>query len=156
MTILIRPATEADIPFILKGNQIIEEKSYEQVPNPLTAQRIKDEVLVADNPMAFIMVAEVDGEHAGFIIYSFYYLASEGQAIWLTNLYIDPFCRRSTIGKNMLNAMRNRHPHICGIYGAIAQGNTIARHFFSRVGAERYDDYRIYGAPLEYVMSVKS
>lgn len=154
MTVLIRPAIEADIPFILKGNQIIEEKSYDVVPSPLTADRMRKDIF-CDSPRAYIMVAEVDGELSGFIIYSFYYLASEGEAIWLTNLYIDPLCRKGTIGKNMLNAMRNRHPHICGIYGAIAQGNTMARHFFSRVGADRYDDYRIYGAPLNYVMSVK-
>lgn len=140
-----RSASLTDIHFILSGNQIIDQKSYDhEPPNPLTVDRLKSDVF-SDKPRCYIDVAEMDGQLAGFIMYSFCYFASEGEGIWVTNFYIDPFCRKKRLGKLFVQYMKDKYPHSSGIYGAISRGNNIARHFFTGMGATRYDDYIIYG-----------
>lgn len=144
MNIKVRPANPSDISFILDGSRMIEQRSYDIAPNPVTAERLHKEIF-SDQPRAYITVAEVDGMRAGYLIYSFCYFASEGEGIWLTSFYIDPFNRKSGIGKFLTDDLKKRHPHVSGIYGSIANTNSIARHFFSSLGAKRYEDYRIYG-----------
>jgi len=146
LVLKVRSATLDDIPFILKGNTVIDEKSYHDAPpNPLNEARLKRDVFTPDNPRAYILIAEVDNQPAAFVMYSYCYFASEGEGIWLTNFYIDPHCRKGGIGKAIHDHMKILHPTTSGIYGAIASTNTIARHFFSGTGAVRYTDYIIYG-----------
>lgn len=144
MSFVIRPAVIEDIPFILQGCQIIEQKSYDVAPKPMTAKRIRDEIF-CDAPKGFVIVAEFEDQPAAFMVYSYCFFASEGEGIWVTNFYIDPFCRKNGVGKLMLDELKKRNPDTSGIYGAIARSNTIARHFFSGLGATRYEDYTIYG-----------
>ncbi len=144
MAFVIRPASEKDIPFIIDGMRIIEQKSYVTAPSPLTAERIHKEAL-SSHPRCFIDIAELEQQPAGFVIYSFCFFASEGEGIWVTSVYVDPFCRKSGIGKEFVDHIRKKYPQASGIYGSIARTNNIARHFFSRLGATRYDDYIIYG-----------
>lgn len=141
---IVRPATENDIQFILSGSKIIEQKSYDVAPNPLTADRLRKEVF-AEDALGHIIVAETDGQLSGYMMYSFCLFGSEGEGIWVTHVYLDPFCQKGGAGRMMIEALKKMHPHVSGIYGSIARSNKVARHFFSSLGAERYDDYIIYG-----------
>lgn len=148
----VRIATKEDIPFIIQGNQIIDQKSYVDAPppNPLNEARLERDVFSPDNPRAHILIAEVNGHRAGFVMYSYCYFASEGEGIWLTNFFIDPTNRKEGVGKAMIEYMKTLYPNVSGVYGAIASTNSMARHFFSGTGAMRYTDYIIYGTENDW------
>ncbi len=144
--LIIRPADSSDIPFILKGNAAVDQKSYENgmAPNPLTAARIQKEIL-GNKPKGYIRVAEHKGERAGFVIFSFCYFASEGEGIWVTNVYVDPFCRRGGVARALYEKMKQEFPEVSGIYGSVARRNHLAGNFMLGIGAKCYEDYPIYG-----------
>ncbi|MDB5477803.1 MAG: family acetyltransferase [Alphaproteobacteria bacterium] len=145
MVLTVRSATPADIPFIIKGNQVIDQKSGEIPPNPLNEARLNRDVFHPTHPRAFILIADVDDQPVGFIIYSFCYFSSKGEGLWLSNFYIDPFCRKSGVGKAMANHMKSLHPEASSVFGAVACVNNVARHFFRSLGGKAYTDYFIYG-----------
>lgn len=146
----IRPAKIADIPFILHGNVVVDEKSHYQAPDALSAERLKRDIF-SDNPRAYVDVVDGDdGTPVGFVFYCFCYYASEGEGIWITNLYVDPLARKNNLGVAMVEHLQKKYPHCSGIYGAVANKNTLARHFFTKIGGTRYDEFVIYGAPNDW------
>ncbi len=121
MSFHIRPAVESDIPFILHGNIVVDEKSHYQAPDALSVERLKRDIF-SDNPRAFIDVAELnEGELGAFVFYSYCYYASEGEGIWVTNLYIDPLARKTGLGGALMEHLKSKFPTCSGIYGAIAE-----------------------------------
>lgn len=146
MTIIVRPATAKDVGFIMRANMIIDEKSEYKPPTYLTPERIRKDVL-SENPLAYVDIAEFEDMAVGLIFYSFCYYASEGQGIWVTNIYSDATCRHQGIARILLQHIKDKHPDVCGIYGAISKYNTTARYFATHVGAINYDEYNIYCAP---------
>jgi len=144
--LIIRPAEAGDIDFILRGNAAVDQKSYENgiAPNPLTSERIRKEIL-SENPRAFIWIAEHKGERAGFVIFCFCYYASEGEGLWVTNVYVDPFCRRGGVASALYQKLKQEFPHVSGIYGSVARRNRLASDFMLGIGAKCYEDYPIYG-----------
>jgi len=148
-SVVIRPARLGDISFILHGNVVVDEKSHYQAPDQLSADRLKRDVF-SENPRAYIDIAEVDGEAAALVFYSFCYYASEGEGVWITNLYVDPFARKAGLGLMLVEHLKKKYPKCSGIYGAVADKNKLARHFFSKIGAIRYEEFVIYGAPNDW------
>jgi GNAT superfamily N-acetyltransferase len=144
--LIIRPVEDKDIAFVVRGNMAVDEKSYEGglSPNPLTAERIRKEIL-CDNPRAFIRIAEHEGEQAGFVIFCFCYYASEGEGIWVTNVYVDPFCRRGGIARSLYEGLKQEFSQVSGIYGSVARRNRLASDFMLGIGAKCYEDYPMYG-----------
>ena len=151
--VVIRPARLEDIPFILHGNIVVDEKSHYQAPDMLTTDRLKRDIF-SNNPRAFIDIATVDGETAALVFYSFCYYASEGEGVWVTNLYVDPFARKTGLGQMLVDHLKKKYPNCSGIYGAVAGKNMLARHFFSKIGATRYDEFVIYGTPNDWGVKV--
>lgn len=150
MNVQIRPATQADIPFILHGNDVIDQLSDLKPKRGLTADHIKRDVF-GEKPIASIDIVMAYNEDTGqveqaaFVIYSFFYLASEGNAIWMSKFYIDPFSRKKNIGPLIAKYLFDRYPDCPSIFGAVGFKNKVARVFFSSLGADRYDDFPLYG-----------
>lgn len=147
---IVRPAELTDIPFILRGNDIIDQLSGLKSKRGLTADYLKKDIF-SDKPIAYADIvmaynSEVgEVEQAAFIIYSFFYLASEGPAIWVSKFFIDPFCRKMNLGPLIRNYLFDRYPDCPSIFGCVGIQNKIARVFFSSMGADRYDDFPLYG-----------
>jgi hypothetical protein len=146
----IRPAKPSDLAFILKGNEVIDSLSGIKPKRGLTPEYIKQDVF-SENPKAWIEIVEARNEMtsqiepAAFIIYSFFYMASEGSGIWVSKFYIDPFCRKMSLGPKIREYLFERYPDCPSIFGCVGIENKIARVFFSSMGATRYDDLPLYG-----------
>lgn len=128
MAIKVRPAKASDIGFIMRANMIVDEKSEYKSPTILTPDRIKKDIL-GDNPKAFVDIAEHEEFAIGMIFYSYCYYASEGQGLWVTNIYSDPTYRHQGIARALLEHVKDKYPDVCGIYGTISKHNQTARHF---------------------------
>ncbi|NVJ61719.1 MAG: GNAT family N-acetyltransferase [Gammaproteobacteria bacterium] len=102
MAITIRKAKQSDCEQILSFIKGLAE--YEKLANEVTAneQLLKD-TLFSEKPVAFVLIAELDGKPAGFALYFYNYstfLAKPG--IYLEDLFVDPKYRGKKVGKSLL------------------------------------------------------
>ncbi len=145
MSIKVRPATEKDIGFILDGYFKVNQDAPMGKKVSLNAHRIRADIL-GDNPKAYIDIAEVDGERAGFMFYSSVYFASTGRVIWVTDIYIDPFARGAGVPRHFIMKARETIPDANGLYGVTEKGNTRAQGYFQAKGARIFEHFYFIGS----------
>lgn len=100
--LVIRTATSADVPLILDFIRGLAE--YERAPEKAIATK---EDLLRDgfgaNPKFRVVVAEYDGEPAGFAFFFFNYSTWNGRpGLYLEDLFVYPEFRGEGIGKALL------------------------------------------------------
>jgi GNAT superfamily N-acetyltransferase len=98
----IRPPTPNDIPEILK--LIRELAEYEKLLDlvVITAEDLKRDAF-GEEPIIHILMAEWDGEVAGYALYFFNYSTFRGRpGIFLEDLFVRPQFRKKGIGKSLL------------------------------------------------------
>jgi GNAT superfamily N-acetyltransferase len=134
----IRPATENDIPAILK---LIHLKAkFDGCPESVaaTADRLQQD-LFGESPLASVLLAEVGGAIAGFATYHRIYstfLAKPG--IWLDDLYLKPEFRRQGIGQTlMLELCKIADETGCArVDWTVAVDNPTGIQFYEKIGAK--------------------
>lgn len=150
----IRFASRGDLPVILRLIRDLAE--YERLADACVATEERlDASLFGDVPAAEVLIAEWDGEPAGFALFCHNYstfLAQRG--IWLEDLFVMPEHRGHGIGKALLGrlaavALERR----CGrLEWAVLDWNEPAIGFYRRIGAVPLDEwttFRVTGAQLE-------
>lgn len=98
----IRPATPNDIPEILKF--IRELAEYEKLAHwvVITADDLRRDGF-SERPFFYVLIAEWDGEPAGYALYFHNYSTFRGRpGIFLEDLFVRPQFRRKGIGKALL------------------------------------------------------
>ena len=150
----LRNATEADVPLILRF--IRELAEYERLAHECVAtEESVRETLFGERRYAEVIIAEHDGEPAGFALFFHNYstfLARPG--IYLEDLYVRPELRGHGIGKALLARLaalaveRN-----CGrLEWAVLNWNEPAIRFYRSLGAlpqDQWTVYRVTGETLE-------
>jgi GNAT superfamily N-acetyltransferase len=149
----LRNATEADVPLILRF--IRELAEYERLAEQVTAteQALRDS-LFGTRPHAEVLIAEVDGQPAGFALYLHNYstfLAQPG--LYLEDLYVRPAFRRQGIGRLLLIRLaRLAVERGCGRFEwNVLDWNEPARRFYESLGAvpmSEWTTYRVTGESL--------
>ncbi|SDJ39684.1 L-amino acid N-acyltransferase YncA [Arthrobacter cupressi] len=100
---VIRPATPADVPAILR--MIHELAVYEKEPDAVkNTPEMLHSVLFGDNPRVYANISENDaGEVRGFALWFLNYSTWEGvHGIYLEDLYVTPEARGEGHGKALL------------------------------------------------------
>jgi GNAT superfamily N-acetyltransferase len=154
MATIIRPAAEGDVPLIL--DLIRQLAQYEQRAHLVTAteDRVR-RTLFGARPAAEVLLAECDGECAGFAVffpsYSTY-LAQPG--IFLEDLYVQPHARGCGVGSALLQRVaRIAVERGCGrLEWGVLDWNEPSIRFYRNLGAEPLEDwtkYRLTGEALE-------
>ncbi|MGA9858075.1 MAG: GNAT family N-acetyltransferase [Solirubrobacteraceae bacterium] len=155
-SVVVRPATPDDVERIY--GFIVELAVYEREPDGVsgTAEML-GEALFGERPSAEALIAEVDGEAAGFALFHSTFSTWEClPGIWLEDLFVPERHRKAGVGRALLS-------HLAAV--AIRRGcprlewhaldwNELALGFYRRVGAERlpeWDLHRLYGAALRDV-----
>jgi GNAT superfamily N-acetyltransferase len=152
----VRPAKPEDVEQIYA--LIVELAVYEREPDAVTGTpEMLAQALFGAQPSAEALVAEIDGEPAGFAV--FHGTFSTWQClpgIWLEDLYVPDRHRRFGVGYALLERLAQL---------AIERGcprvewhaldwNELALGFYERVGAERMSEWelhRLTGEALERV-----
>lgn len=100
--IALRPATVADIPLILdlvRGLAEYEKLEHEAVA---TAAQIEQH-LFGPRPAAEVVIAEVDGQPAGFALFFVSFSTFLGQpGLYLEDLFVRPEFRGAGVGKRLM------------------------------------------------------
>jgi GNAT superfamily N-acetyltransferase len=144
MATTIRTATPADIPQILTFIRALA--AYEREPDAVTATEAD---LLRDgfgtNPFYFCLIADHDGQPAGFAFYFFNYSTWMGRpGLYLEDLFVHPEFRGLGIGKALLEkvaaiAVEKNCPRL---QWEVLDWNTPAIDFYRAMGADFLDEWR--------------
>ena len=145
MSCSIRSATAADVPLILafiRGLATYEKLLHEVVATEDTLGR----TLFGETPAAHVVIAEEDGQPAGFALYFFNYstfLARPG--LYLEDLFVKPEFRGGGTGKALLlHLAKVANARGCGrMEWAVLDWNEPAKGFYRKLGAVPLDDWRV-------------
>jgi GNAT superfamily N-acetyltransferase len=154
MATTIRAAIPADVPLILDFIRALAV--YERAPEAVIATEAD---LLRDgfgpNPFYFCLIAEQDGQPAGFALYFFDYSTWLGRpGIYLEDLFVHPEFRGLGIGKALLKqvAAIAVEKGCSRLKWSVLDWNTPAIDFYRAMRAEMMDEWinvRIMGEALE-------
>jgi GNAT superfamily N-acetyltransferase len=139
----IRPATIHDC--ALLRTMIRELAEFERLLEFVT---IREEDLARDgfgeNPLFRALIAEWDGQAAGYAVFFGYYSTWAGRAIYLEDLFVREQFRGKGIGKTMLAAVaRIAVDEGCyGMHWEVLGWNQKAIELYEALGAEFPDQWR--------------
>jgi GNAT superfamily N-acetyltransferase len=153
MTLLIRPATSADLPLIA---QLIRDLAdYEKLAD---AVRFDEMVLGAKlfgtRPYAEVVIGELDGTAQGFALFFHNFSTFEGRpGIYLEDLFVRPEARGSGLGKALLAhlAALAVERDCARLEWSVLDWNEPAIGFYRSLGARMMDEWtvmRVDGAAL--------
>ena len=150
----IREATEEDVPLIL--SLIRELAEYEKLSHEVVATEDGLRAsLFGERRYAEVLIAEHDGEAAGFALFFHNFSTFLGKpGIYLEDLYVKPAFRGAGIGKKLLVYLASlAEGRGCGrLEWWVLDWNEPAIGFYRSVGAEPMNDwtvYRVSGSALE-------
>jgi GNAT superfamily N-acetyltransferase len=141
----LRSATAADVPLILE--LIRDLADYEKLAHEVVAtEEALRRTLFGPTPAAHVVIAEVDGQPAGFALYFFNYstfLAKPG--LYLEDLFVKPEYRGAGTGKALLlHLAKLANTRGCGrMEWSVLDWNHPAKGFYRKLGAAPLDDWRI-------------
>ena len=141
----IRPATPADIPLIL--DLIRALAAYEREPDAVKATEA--DLLrygFGEHPIFECLIAEVDGEAAGFALFFYNYSTWRGRpGIHLEDLFVYPRFRGHGIGKALLArvAARAAEQGCVRLQWDVLDWNQTAIDFYQGLGARFLTEWRI-------------
>src|SRR5262245_54013382 len=150
----LRSATAADVPLILSLIRGLAE--YEKLAHEVVATGASlRQTLFGPTPAAHVVIAEVDGQPAGFALYFFNYstfLAKPG--LYLEDLFVKPEYRGAGTGKALLlHLAKIANARGCGrMEWSVLDWNQPAIEFYESIGARRLREWqicRLTGAALE-------
>lgn len=144
MATSIRRATPADVPQILAFIRALA--LYERDPDAVIAT---EEGLLRDGfgpqPIYYCLIAEHDGQPAGFALYFFNYSTWLGRpGIYLEDLFVSPEFRSLGIGKALLQqvAAVALEKGCLRLQWEVLDWNTPSIDFYKAMGAEFLDEWR--------------
>ncbi|MCE2902151.1 MAG: GNAT family N-acetyltransferase [Gemmatimonas sp.] len=146
MTVTLRPASTADVPAI---RDLIEGLAdYERLRHECQAtDALLQEALFGGRPYAEVVLAEADGEVAGFALFFHNFstfLARPG--IYLEDLFVRPAFRGRGIGTALLvHLAQLAVARGCGrLEWSVLDWNVDAIGFYTRLGARPQDEWTVY------------
>ena len=142
----LRPATESDVPVIrelIEGLAEYEKLRHECVATDARLHR----TLFGANPYAEVVLAEWEGQVAGFALFFHNYstfLARPG--IYLEDLFVRPDCRGHGIGTALLAHLAQLAlERDCGrLEWSVLDWNVDAIGFYTKLGARPQDEWTVY------------
>ncbi|PSB24782.1 GNAT family N-acetyltransferase [Stenomitos frigidus] len=143
--VMLRSATPDDVSVLFKLIQALAE--YERLPDAVTGTpEALREHLFGSRRYAEAILAEVDGQAAGFALFFYNYstfLTKPG--IYLEDLFVLPEYRQRGIGKALLTYLAQRAiAENCGrLEWSVLDWNAPAIAFYEKMGATVLPDWRI-------------
>ena len=142
----IRPATEADLGTIDELIRALAD--YERMADEVVMDReLLRKGLFGDRPYAEVLIAEVDGEAAGFALFFHNFSTFVGRpGIYLEDLFVKPEHRGSGFGKALLKRLAEiAVERGCGrMEWAVLDWNEPSIGFYKKLGARPNEEWTVY------------
>lgn len=143
--IVLRPAVRADVPLILAF--IRELAEYEKLAHEVVADEAGlAEQLFGERPAAEVVIAEADGQPAGFALFFHNFSTFLGRrGLYLEDLYVRPAFRGRGLGLALMRHLaRLAVERGCGRFEwSVLDWNTPAIAFYRRLGAVGLEDWTV-------------
>jgi GNAT superfamily N-acetyltransferase len=142
----IRRATREDAPVIaslVRELADYEKLQHEAQATPADFLRELDSV----NPVIHVLIAEWNGEPAGFALYFFNFSTFVGRpGLYLEDLFVRPALRSHGIGRGLLRALaRVARERNCGrMEWAVLDWNEPALRFYQTLGARQMKEWIVH------------
>jgi len=108
-------------------NFIIESNKKSNMLNCIPESKYLEKNIEKDyfcfNPKFSCLVAEIDSVPVGMIIYSKYYWPNDGEAIWISQIYVDKKYRKCGVFFKLISKLRKENRNIRIITFAANRGN---------------------------------
>lgn len=144
MTVTIRPATPEDAALILRF--IRELAEFEREPDAVKATEESLKHALFGERSAEAVIAEQEGKPMGFALFFHNFSTWTGRkGLYLEDLYVTPEARGSGVGTALLRHLAGiALDRDCGRFEwAVLDWNTPAIDFYTAVGADSLDEWRI-------------
>jgi GNAT superfamily N-acetyltransferase len=145
-TVAVRAAAPGDASLLY--SLIVGLAEYEREPDAVTGtQEMLEQALFGPTPSAEAVIAEIGPEPAGFALFHSSFSTWECRpGIWLEDLYVPPQHRRSGVGAVLLRhlAQLTVERGCARLEWAALTWNTPALDFYTKLGAERLEAWRMY------------
>jgi GNAT superfamily N-acetyltransferase len=143
MDITLSPVAPAEIPVLME--LIRELARFEKLEHEFTATAESlHAALFRSQPAAGALLARVDGEPAGYVIYFPTFSSFTGRAgVWLDDLYVRPPFRKRGLGRRLIEAVaRMAAERGCARFEWLAlDWNERALEFYRGLGARTLDEW---------------
>lgn len=141
----LRPATRADVPLILDLIRALAE--YEREPDAVEAtEELLEEQLFGEHPGAEVVIAEVDGQGAGFALFFHNFSTWRGRrGLYLEDLFVRPQFRGLGLGRAlMIHLAKLAVQRGCARFEwSVLDWNTPAIDFYRSLGAVGMDEWTV-------------
>jgi GNAT superfamily N-acetyltransferase len=142
---LVRPAQPGDVPLILRFVRELAE--FEREPDAVHAtEPMLDEALFGGRPAAEAVIAEHDGQPAGFALFFHNFSTWTGRkGLYLEDLYVTPDARGAGVGTALLRHLAGLAlDRGCGRFEwSVLDWNEPAIRFYRAMGATGMDEWRV-------------
>ena len=142
----IRPATESDVPVILRLIRDLAE--YERAPDAVVATEtgLRD-VLFGPKPSAEVLLALENAEPVGFAVFFHNFSTWLGRpGLYLEDLFVRPEKRGNGYGRALLERLAQiASDRNCGrMEWAVLDWNDPAIQFYRKLGAQPMDEWTVF------------
>lgn len=141
----INSALESDVPILL--TMICELAEFEHLTHELEVSAASlRAALFGEKGVAGALIAQADGEHAGYAIYYPTFSSFAGRVgIFLEDLYVRPQFRKSGIGRPLLEAVAQISVERGGgrFEWTALRWNENALQFYQKIGAKVMDEWAL-------------
>lgn len=137
----IRSATANDVPLL---KVLIEEfATYERLSATITEERLRQDGF-GTQPKLQVLIAEIDGQPAGYALFFGCYSSFQGPGIFLEDLFVRPQYRGKRVGRALLArvARITEDAKGFGVMFNVLKWNDGATEFYRRIGSTFLDDWK--------------
>jgi len=122
---------------------IHEMATYEKLPVSFTAEALAADGF-GDHPRFRALMAEWDGQAAGYALYFDYYSSFRGRGIYLEDIYVRPEFRGKRVGKALFAKLAAEavQEKAFGIMFSVLHWNQPAIDFYRRLNATFLDEWK--------------
>ena len=76
-----------------------------------------------EKPKFQCLVAEIDDKLVGMILYSYFYWASDGEVLWISQMYIEPEYRKRGVFFKIISKLREENKDVKIVSCATSENN---------------------------------
>ena len=103
-------ATKKHKDFLIYANKVIDNVNNMEETHGL--ENNIDSDLFGDKPKFECLIAEADGRPVGMIIYSYFYWASDGEILWISQMFVEKEYRKYGIFFKLISKLREENKDI--------------------------------------------
>ena len=107
--------------FLIYANKTIDQVNDMNETKGLELNIDKD--YFCEKPKFKCLVAEVDNKPVGMILYSYFYWASDGEVLWISQMYVEPQYRKQGIFFKLISKLREENKDIKIVSCATSENN---------------------------------